>query len=137
MFSILLVLTKKRYSSFLTTVFVFQKIWIKVNVWKTFKTFTKCHRKICLSLKGRANLKTPTTFFRGIYAVSVKFKIKNLRKYAFPNIKTSGGKWNNFVNIWKTSEAANLVFQWIFLLNSLKHKIFPVSIVKMKVLFEK
>ena len=37
---------------------------------------------------------------------------------------------NNCVNIWKTSEVANLVFQWIFVLNSVKHKFFPVSIVK-------
>ena len=34
------------------------------------------------------------------------------------------------VNIWKTSEAANLVFQWVFVLNSVKHKFFPVRIVK-------
>ena len=27
----------------------------------------------------------------------------------------------------KTSEVANLVFQWIFVLNSAKHKFFPVS----------
>ena len=33
------------------------------------------------------------------------------------------------VNIWKTSEAANLVFQWIFVLNSVKCKFFSVSIV--------
>ena len=32
--------------------------------------------------------------------------------------------------MWKTWEAANLVFQWIFLLNSVKHKFFHVSIVK-------
>ena len=31
------------------------------------------------------------------------------------------------VNIWKTSEEANLAFQWIF---SVKHKFFHVSIVK-------
>ena len=34
------------------------------------------------------------------------------------------------VNIWKTSEAANLVFQWTFVLNSVKQKFFPVSIIK-------
>ena len=28
------------------------------------------------------------------------------------------------------SEAANLVFQWIFVLNSVKHKFFPACIVK-------
>ena len=30
----------------------------------------------------------------------------------------------------ETSEAANLVFQWIFVLNLVKHKFFHVSIVK-------
>ena len=30
------------------------------------------------------------------------------------------------VNISKTSEAANLMFQWIFVLNSLKHKFFDL-----------
>ena len=35
------------------------------------------------------------------------------------------------VNMWKTSEAANLVFQWIFVLDSVKHKLFPVSIVNL------
>ena len=29
------------------------------------------------------------------------------------------------------SQAANLVFQWIFVLNSVKHKFVPVSIVKL------
>ena len=37
----------------------------------------------------------------------------------------------NWVNLWKTSEAANLVFQWIF---SVKHKFFHVSIVTFKCL---
>ena len=36
------------------------------------------------------------------------------------------------VNIWKTSEVANLVFQWTFVLKSVKHKFFPLSIVKDK-----
>ena len=35
----------------------------------------------------------------------------------------------DYVNILKTSEAANFVFQRIFVLNSVKHKFFPVSIV--------
>ena len=38
------------------------------------------------------------------------------------------------VQIWKTSEAANLVFQWIFVLNSVKHRFFHVSIVNTKIL---
>ena len=34
------------------------------------------------------------------------------------------------MNKWKTSEKANLVFKWIFALNSVKQKFFPVSIVE-------
>ena len=41
----------------------------------------------------------------------------------------------NCVNIWKTSEAANLVFQWIVVLNSIKRKFFHVSIIKKKATF--
>ena len=39
-FSILVLSTKKRYSSFLKKVFVFQKICFKVKVLKMFKNFT-------------------------------------------------------------------------------------------------
>ena len=43
------------------------------------------------------------------------------------DFQTSARWWNkknltDCVNIWKTSEAANLVFQWIFVLNSVKQK---------------
>ena len=62
-FSILVVSTKKRYSSFLRKVFIFQKIWIKVNVLKTFKTLTDCHIKTCRSLKRSAILKISSTVF--------------------------------------------------------------------------
>ena len=82
-FSILVVWTKKWYSSFLKKLFVFQKIWIKVNVLKTFKSFTDCHIKTCRSFKRRAVLNIPSTLFRRIYALSVGFKIKTLRKSVF------------------------------------------------------
>ena len=59
-FSILVLSTKKRYSSFLKKVFVFQKICFKV---KLFKFFTGCYIKTCRSLKRRAILKIPSTFF--------------------------------------------------------------------------
>ena len=62
-FSILLVSTKKWYSSFLKKVFVFQKICFKVKVLKTFETFTDCHIKTCRSLKRRAILKIPSIVF--------------------------------------------------------------------------
>ena len=62
-FSILVLSTKKRYSSFLKKVFVFQKICFKVKVLKTFETFTDCYIKTCRSLKRRAILKIPSTVF--------------------------------------------------------------------------
>ena len=37
------------------------------------------------------------------------------------------------LNQWKTSEAANLVFQWIFVLDLVKHNFFHVSIVKLNI----
>ena len=44
-FSILVLSTKNRYSSFLKKVFVFQKICFKIKVLKTFKISTDFHRK--------------------------------------------------------------------------------------------
>ena len=60
-FSILVISTKKRYSSLLKKVFVFQKICSKFNVLKTFKISTDCHMKACRSLKRRAILKISST----------------------------------------------------------------------------
>ena len=79
-FSILMVSTKHRYFSFLKKVFVFQKIWIKVNVLKTFKTSNNCHIKTCRSLTRRVFWKSLVPFFRRIYALSVGFKMKSLIK---------------------------------------------------------
>ena len=61
--SILVVSTKKQCSSFLEKVFIFQKIYFKVKVLKTFETFTDCHIKTCRSLKRRGILKIPSTVF--------------------------------------------------------------------------
>ena len=80
--SILALSTKKRYSSSLKKVFVFQKIYFKAKVLKTFETFTDCHTITCRSLQGRAILKIPSTVFRRTYALSVGFKRK-LRKSFF------------------------------------------------------
>ena len=44
-FSILVLSTKNRYSSFLKKVFVFQKICFKIKVLKTFKISTDFHIK--------------------------------------------------------------------------------------------
>ena len=62
-FSILVLSTKKRDSSFLKKVFVFQKIYFKVEVLKTFKIFTNFHIKTCQSVTRRAILKIPRTVF--------------------------------------------------------------------------
>ena len=61
--SILVVSTKKQYSSFLKKVFVFQEICFEVKVLKTFEPFTDCHIKTCGSLKRRAVSKIPSTVF--------------------------------------------------------------------------
>ena len=71
---ILVASTEKRYSSFLKKVFALQKICFKVKVLKTFETFIDCER--------RAILKIPS-IFRRTYALSVGFKMKNLRKNVF------------------------------------------------------
>ena len=42
MFSILVISTEKRYSSFLKKIFVIQKILFEVKLMKTFETFTDC-----------------------------------------------------------------------------------------------
>ena len=60
-FSILVLSTRKQYSSFLKKVFVFQKICFKVKVLKTLKIFSDCHIKTCRSLERRAILKIPCT----------------------------------------------------------------------------
>ena len=83
MFSILVLWTKKRYSSFLKKFFVFQKISFKVKVLKTFKIATDFHIKICWSLNGGLFRKSLVPFFRRTYALSVNFKVKPLWKSAF------------------------------------------------------
>ena len=63
-FSILVLSTKKLYSSFLKKVFVFHKIFFKVKLSKMFKVFSDSHIKTCRSLKQRAILKTRNTNFQ-------------------------------------------------------------------------
>ena len=62
--SILVLSTKKLYSSFLKKVFLFQKICFKVKVLKSFKISSGCHIKTCRSLKRRAILKISITVFK-------------------------------------------------------------------------
>ena len=55
----------KHCSSFLRKVLVFQKIYFKIRVLKTFKISNDYHIKTCRSLKQRAIFKIPSTVFRG------------------------------------------------------------------------
>ena len=83
-FSILVLSIKKCYSSFLKKFFVFQKVFFKVKVLKTFKTSTDCHIRTCRSLKSRFILKIPSTvFFRRTYTLSVGFKMEPMNKSDF------------------------------------------------------
>ena len=61
--SVLLLLTKKWYSSFLKQFFVFQKICFKVEVLKALKISCDCHIKTCRSVKRKAILKILITIF--------------------------------------------------------------------------
>ena len=81
-FSILVLSTKKQYSSFLKKTFVFYKICLNVKVLKTFKIFTDCHIKTCRCLKWRAFRKSLVPLFRRTYSLSVGFSMKPLRKIA-------------------------------------------------------
>ena len=92
-FSILVLSSKKNYSSLLKRVCVFQKICLGVEVLKSFKISSNCHIKTCRSLKRRAILKTLSIFFRRTYA----FKMKPLRKsVCLVKAKTN---WNFSVNL--------------------------------------
>ena len=85
-FLILVLSTKKRFSSFLKKVFVFRKFCFKVQVLKTIKISTDCHIKhINLSNRGLL-LKPLVLFFRQTYALSVSFKMKRIQK-AFSSVK--------------------------------------------------
>ena len=66
----LVVSTRKRYSSFLKKVFAFQKICSKVKALKTSNISIDCHIKT----------KSLVPFFRRIYSLSVGFDMKPLRK---------------------------------------------------------
>ena len=82
-FSILVLSSKKRYSSFLKKVFLFQKSCFKVKVLKTIKISTDCHIKTYRPLKRRTILKIPSTVLQKNLCSSVGFKMKSLRKSVF------------------------------------------------------
>ena len=82
-FSIIIISSKKRYSSVLKKILVFQKTCFKFKVMKTLKIFSDCHVKACRSLERRAILKIRSIFFRGIYALSDGLKMKSLQLSVF------------------------------------------------------
>ena len=87
-FSILVLSTKKRYSSFLKKVFVFQKICFKIKAFKTFKISIDCHIKTCRSLKRRGIFENPKYCFleeSTFFLLALKW---NFQDEAFSNVKT-------------------------------------------------
>ena len=78
-FSSLVISTKKRWSSFLEKVFVFQKICFKVKLLNTFKGSSYFRVKTRLTLERRAILKIPNTDFQK----NPCFKTKPLRQRFF------------------------------------------------------
>ena len=62
-FSIFVLSTKKRYSSFLKKLFFLQKICFKVKVLKTSEISSNCNIKTCRSLKRRVIMKIPSNVF--------------------------------------------------------------------------
>ena len=76
-FSILVLSTKKQYSSFLKNVFVFQKICSRVKVLKTFKVSTDCLIKTYRSLTRRVFWKPLVQFLEEtmLFLLALKWKL--------------------------------------------------------------
>ena len=85
MLSILVLSTKKQCSSFLKSACVFQKIYFKAEVLKSFKIYSDCHRKSCWSLKWRAILKIPILKESKLFLLALKW---NLYEKAFSCVKS-------------------------------------------------
>ena len=110
----------------------------KVKVLKRFKFSTGCHIETCRSLKRRAFLKIPSTVFRRIYALSVCFKMKSLKK-TFSSVTTKTNPNFAIKLAERSSHSLLLSIWWITFfkhlcslirdLNWLK-QFFPVIIVK-------
>ena len=76
--------SKKRYSSFLKRVCIFQKQCFKVEILKTLEISGDCHQKNMPISKAEGYFKNPlAVFFRRPYALSVSFQMKPLRKSVF------------------------------------------------------
>ena len=86
-YSILVLSSKKQYSSFLIKVFIFQKIYFKVTVLKTFKVFTDCHIKTCRSLKRGSILKIPIIIVQKSLCSFCWLYIETSKKKHFPVLR--------------------------------------------------
>ena len=79
-FSIIILSTKKRCSSFFKKNIVFQKTCFKVKVLKTFKISSDCHLKICWSLERWTILKIPSAFSCVTTKINTNFPMKLVQK---------------------------------------------------------
>ena len=79
LFSISVTSNKRQYSSFWKKAFIFQKIYFKVKVMKTFKISFDFHVKTYRSLNGGLSWKSRVLFLRRAYALSVYFKFWKLK----------------------------------------------------------
>ena len=101
--SILVLSTKKGYSSFLKKVFIFQKSCFKVKVLKTFKIFTDCRIKTCQSLK-----------WRNISKIPIPLVLKwNFWKKIFSSIKTKTSPNFAVKLAWRSNHSFLLSIWWI------------------------
>ena len=87
-FSILVLSTKKLYSSSLRKVFTFQKFCFKFKVLKLFKISTNCHITTCRSLKRRV---IPSTVFlkNMLFLLELKFKTSKKKRFLVLRQKTN------------------------------------------------
>ena len=115
MLSILVLSTKKQYSSFLKSVCVFQKIYFKVKVLKLFKISSNCHIKSCQSLKWRSILKIPILKETILFLLALKW---NLYEKVFSCVKTK----NNFCRKpCRNAERSNHSFLFNWWITFFKH----------------
>ena len=73
--------------SFFKRACVFQKLFFKVKVLKTFKISSDCHMKTCRSYKRRAIFKIPSTAFQKSICSFYWIQNKPLRKKMFSCVK--------------------------------------------------
>ena len=85
-FLILVLSTKKRYSSFLKKCLVFQKTCFKGKILKTLKFSTDRHIKIGRSINWRAILKIPSIVFYKNLCSLCWFFLKKLKEKAFSSV---------------------------------------------------